>query len=215
VAHEHALHLGRDRAGLLVDRDDAAGVQGLVFGRRPRFAIVAGRRQNLVLRVLQLQAVRGQLQLAEEDDALVRAEDVVQKRLVEPDRAQRTGAIADDELEDLEPRAAGRPDAAADDFTGDRRRDAGAQFGNGLEGGAILVPNRKAVEQVFDGVQADAFEIGSAARADALEILQRRLKGIYCTTIASPFPTRISLIRAGSSKGSSMLMPAGFSGDLE
>ena len=54
-------------------------------------ALVAGHlRQHLVLRVLQLQPVRRQLELAEEDDALMRPEDVVEKRLVEPDRAQRT-----------------------------------------------------------------------------------------------------------------------------
>ncbi len=64
-------------------------------------------------------------------------------------------------------------------------------------------------------MQADPLEIRRTPRTDALEILQRRLKGIYCTTIASPFPTRISLMRAGSSKGSSMLMPEGFSADLE
>ncbi len=30
VMHEHALHLGRHGPGLLVDRDDAAGVQRVV-----------------------------------------------------------------------------------------------------------------------------------------------------------------------------------------
>jgi hypothetical protein len=64
-------------------------------------------------------------------------------------------------------------------------------------------------------VQTDTLEIGGAPRTDAFEELKRRLEGVYCTTIASPFPTRISLIRAGSSKGSSMLMPEGFSVDRE
>ena len=102
-----------------------------------------------------------------------------------------------------------------DDFAEDRGRDAGPQRRDGLERAAVLVADREPIEEVLDCVQADALEVGRAARPDAFEELQRRLKGIYCTTIASPFPTRISLMPAGSSKGSSMLMPEGFSGDFE
>ncbi len=145
----------------------------------------------------------------------MRPEDVVEKRLVEPDGTQRAGAIADDQLEDLETRAPRRTDAAPDDVADDRGGDTRAQRRDRLECAAIFVADRKAVEQVFDRVQAHAFEIGGAPRTDPLEVLQRRLQGIYCTTIASPFPTRISLMRAGSSKGSSMLMPEGFSADFE
>ena len=83
-----------------------------------------------------------------------------------------------------------RPDAAADDLADDGGRLRRAQRGDGLEVAAILVANRKAVEQVFDGVETDAFEIGGAPRADAFQILQRRLKRLYCTTIASPFSRR-------------------------
>ena len=49
---------------------------------------------DLVLRTLHLQAVRRELELAEQDHALVRMEDVVEERLVEPDRAQAAGLIA-------------------------------------------------------------------------------------------------------------------------
>ena len=42
---------------------------------------------DLVLRILELQAVRGQLQLAVQDDTLMGMEDVGEERLVEPDRA--------------------------------------------------------------------------------------------------------------------------------
>jgi ABC-type transporter Mla subunit MlaD len=159
--------------------------------------------------------VRGQLELAEQDDALVRLEDVVEERLVEPDRAQRAGAVAQEQLEDLEPGAAGRPDAAADDLADDRRRLAGAQRRDRLEVAAILVADRESIEEVLDGVETDAFEIGGAPRADTFQVLQRRLERVYCTTIASPLPTRISLMRAGSSKGSSMPMPLGFSAERE
>ena len=91
MVHEHALHLGRDRTGLLVDRNDAAGMQRVVvmpaMDAGGRLGIVGRLREDFVLRVLQLQPVRRQLELAEQDDALVRTEDVVEERLVEPDGA--------------------------------------------------------------------------------------------------------------------------------
>ena len=122
--------------------------------------------------------MRRQLELAEEDDALMRTEDVVEERLVEPDGAERAGAVAHDQLEDLEARPARRANPAPDDFADDRRRDAGPQRGDRLERAAILVADREPIEEVFDRVQADALEIGRAPRADALEELQRRLRGI-------------------------------------
>ena len=99
--------------------------------------------QDFVLRVLQLQAVRRHLELAEQDDALVRVEDVGEKRLVEPDRAQRAGRVARRALEDPEARPARRPDAAADDLADDRRRCAGLQRGNRLEAAAVFVADRE------------------------------------------------------------------------
>ena len=42
---------------------------------------------------------------------------------------------------------------------------------------AILVPRGKPVEQVFDGAEPDALEIGRAARPDALQILERAASG--------------------------------------
>ena len=47
--------------------------------------------QDLVLRILHLHPVRGQLEPAEQDHALMRMEDVVEKRLIEEDRAKRAG----------------------------------------------------------------------------------------------------------------------------
>src|SRR5262249_56218014 len=105
---------------------------------------------NLVLRALHLEAVRRQLELAEQDDALVRTENVVEERLVEPDRAQAARLVAQEHLEDLEARPPRRPDAAAQHLSGHRRGDAAAARRDGLEVAAILVPRGKAVEQVFD-----------------------------------------------------------------
>ncbi len=44
----------------------------------------------------------------------------------------------------------------------------------GCKAAAVFVAERKAVQQVFDGVQAGAREIGRAPRADALQVLERR-----------------------------------------
>ena len=173
VMDEHALHLRGDGPGLLVDRDDAARVQRVFVRRRwlniSGVGAVAGvLRQNLVLRILHLQAMRRQLQLAEEDDALVRPEYVVEKWLIEPDGAQPAGLVAHHQLEDLESRPPRRTNAAADDLAEHRRRDARPQLRNRLERAAIFVADRKPVKKVFDGVQAHALEVGSAPRPDSL-----------------------------------------------
>jgi hypothetical protein len=39
---------------------------------------------------------------------------------------------------------------------------------------AILVPGRKPVEEILDGEEADALEVGGSTRTDAFEKLQRR-----------------------------------------
>jgi hypothetical protein len=159
--------------------------------------------------------VRRQFELAEQDYPLMRLENVAQERLVEPDRTNRARTIAKQQLEDLEAWAAGRPDAAGDDFAQHRRGYSRPEGCDCLKVPAILVADRKAIQQVFDRVEADPLEIGGTAGANALEVLKGRLQRVYWTTNASPFPTRISLILAGSSKGSSMPMPDGFSADLE
>jgi hypothetical protein len=40
---------------------------------------------------------------------------------------------------------------------------------------AVLVADRKPIQQVFDRFESDAAEIGGAPRADALQILKRPL----------------------------------------
>ena len=84
-------------------------------------------------------------------------------------------AIAHQHLEDPEARPARRADAAADDLADDRGGDARAQRRDRLEVAAVLVADRKAVEQIFDGVQADALQVGGAARPDAFQELQRAI----------------------------------------
>ena len=117
VVHEHALHLGRQRAGFLVYRHDPSCVKRIVLGALAALFIVwLLRFEDFVLRILELQPVRRQLEASKQNDPLVRPEHVIQKWLVEPDSAERTGAVADQQLEDLEPGPAGRTHAAADDL---------------------------------------------------------------------------------------------------
>jgi hypothetical protein len=44
---------------------------------------------------------------------------------------------------------------------------------------AVLIADREPVQQIFDGLEADATEIGRAARTDAFEILKRPLQRVW------------------------------------
>src|SRR4051794_32049109 len=115
MVNQHALHLRSDRARLLVDWHDAAGVQCVLLVATAVLTVL-GLRQNLVLRLLHVQPLRRELQLAKQRHALVRLEYVVQEWLVEPDGTERTRSVAYQELENLEARPPRRADAAADDL---------------------------------------------------------------------------------------------------
>ena len=175
---ERALHLGGQLSRFFVDWDDSAGMQRLVdrVAGLPGFAILIT--DDFVLGALHLQAVRIQLQLSVEDHVLMGAEHVLQKRLVEPDGAHAAGRIAYQHFENLESRAARRPNAAAEDFPADSRGNVGFQGGNRLEVPAILVPCGKPVQQILDCREADVFQVGGASRPDALQILKRSLQRI-------------------------------------
>ena len=166
--------------------------------------------QDLVLRVLHLQAVRGQLELAEQDDALMRMEDVVEERLVEPDRAQRCRCRSRTSISKILKR--GRRVGRMPQLTTSPATDAatpGLQRRDGLEAAAILVADGKAIEQIFDRGEADALQIGGAPRPDALQVLQRSEGSIEAGELdalpsaptgrssRSPLPTRISRMRDG------------------
>ncbi len=57
---------------------------------------------------------------------------------------------------------------------GDRRLDAGLYRGDRLQPAAVFVPQRETEQQVFDGVQTDAGQVGGTPGADAFEKLKRR-----------------------------------------
>ena len=106
----------------------------------------------------------------------MRPEHVSEKALVEEHGAQRSGVIAYEHLEDPETWTARRPDATAHHFPDDGCRRARAQGRDGLKGAAVLVPDGKPIEQIFDRGQADPLQIRGASRTHPLEELERRLE---------------------------------------
>jgi hypothetical protein len=106
-------------------------------------------------------------------------EDVVEKRLVEPDRAQAACAVADEHFKDSKPRTTSRTDSAAEDFAGNGCGNPGSQRRDGLKMPAILVTCGKPIEEILDGREADVLQIGGAARADAFEVLEGTLEGVH------------------------------------
>src|SRR5205823_12995584 len=179
LMHERALHFRGELPGLLVDGYDTPGVyrRGIPLGLVDSFDsfesfVRFDSFDKFVLRTLHLQAVRRQLELPEQDDALVRAEDVVQEWLIEPDRAQAPRAIPHEHLEDLEPRPARRTHAAAQDLARDRGRYAGLQRRDGLEMSPVFIACGKPIQQILDRRQTDPLQIRRASRTYTLEILQ-------------------------------------------
>lgn len=220
--HELALHARRESTGLLVDRDDPAGVDCFLsfVGGIGVGGIREPAPDDFVLRIGHLQAAAVQLDRTEQHDLLVRLKDVAKEGLVEPDDADRSAAIANERLENLEPRPPRRADAAAENLARNRRDGSRFQAGDRLKMRAVLVAERKTIEKIFDGLEAGAPQIGRAPRPDAFQILERRGKELgqspYCCTItARPSASSISRMRFGSANGASTLMPRGYSGERE
>jgi hypothetical protein len=200
LVHERALHLRRELARLLVHRHDPPGVDRAAV-ERVTIAFAPFVRSfdpiplfdafhQFVLRTLHLEPVRGELELAEQDHALVRMEDVVEEGLVEPDGAQAPRPIADEHLEDPEPRPPRRPDAAAENLAEHRRRHAGTQLRDRLEMAAVLVARREPVKEILDRRQPRAPEIRRPPRPHAFQKLERTLQRVHgsahCTMTAVP-----------------------------
>ena len=174
VMNDSSLHLRRQRPGLLVDGDDPARVDRFLFRRRVLAFLLP---HDLVLGIRQvISTAARQLQRAEQDDLLMRLEDVAQKWLVEIRDSKRAALIADDHVEDLESRPAGGPNARADDLDEDRGGFARLERRDLPELSAVLVTDREPVQQVFDGREANTLEVRRAARPDALQVPERSLQ---------------------------------------
>ena len=179
VVNDPSLSLRRQRAGLLVNGDEAPGVDPLlvlVF-RRPLAARRS--REDFVLRIRELEAARSfQLHLAKQHDLLVALEHLMKKRLVEPDRARHAAGVAEQQLEDLEARPTGRPEMATEDLADHRSRVARLEARDRLKMASIFIPDGKPVEEILDRGKARALQIRRAAGTDALEKLQRHLEDV-------------------------------------
>src|SRR5262249_32952141 len=115
---------------------------------------------------------------AEENDVLVRPEDVLEKWLIEPDRPHAARLIAHEHLEDLEPRTPRRTDAAAQHFPTHRRGSVRLERRDRLEVATVLVPYWKPIQEVLDRDQTRVLQIRGAPRPDAFQILERSLEWI-------------------------------------
>ena len=105
---------------------------------------------------------------------LTAREDVAKERLIQPHRANRPAAVVDRRFEDFEAGTPRRSKAASQNPSADRRRLTGFERRDRLQAAAIFVSDGKAIQEIFDRLEAGALEIGRAARSDALQILQRR-----------------------------------------
>ena len=107
----------------------------------------------------------------------MRADDVVQERLIRPhDRI--AALVVNDRREEAEVRAARLLQPALQDLADDGRRLPGPQADDRLHAAAILVPHRKAEQEVFDRREAGLRELGGLTRTDALQERQWRLQDV-------------------------------------
>ena len=108
--------------------------------------------------------------------------------LVEPCRAQRTGSVADDHLGHLHLSAADGPGVRALHRPQYGGLFAVGQAVNWLELAVIVVPARKVIQHVFQGIQAHLVERLRQLAADALHHRHRRVDARYIVGIACTAP---------------------------
>jgi hypothetical protein len=118
--------------------------------------------------------VPAHLDRTEEDHLLAGSEHVAQERLVEPRRAESAGGVADQRFENLEARTAGGAQTAAQNPGAQRGNLPRLEAGNRLQPAAILVANRKPIEEILEAEEPGARQVGCPARTDAFQILERR-----------------------------------------
>ena len=186
-AHGHLLRevredapqgLDRERAELLVDRDEAAGVDPAVLVPL----------DDLVLRRAHHEEARAHgvgLDEAEEDDPLPAGERLLQVRLVEEHRLEPPAAVVEAHLVDRQaPRA---PQPGHRDLAGDGDAHAGAQVGHAREAPPVLVAHGQVEQEVLGGAHADLRERLGLLRADALDELDRRVE-VHVPRVIFPRP---------------------------
>ena len=178
--------MGRDAARAFVHGDDAARVQRHgdgPGGRLPGCVGSRGRARGLVhgleLRVGNLQAARSpELDLAEQHDVLVRPDHVFQEGLIGPHHLDLAARVLHERGEQAKVRPPGVLHMAVQHFAADGGHLPRFEADDGLETASVFVPHGKAEQQVLDRVQARLLQVRRLARADALQVLQRRLQDV-------------------------------------
>jgi hypothetical protein len=166
-AIEEGPHGSLDEAlGEPVHRDDAPHV------KRGVLALLHG----FELRILYRQgSLRARHDLPIEHHALPALEDLSEVRLVEPEPQEKAGVIAEEDLERCTRPTPGR-ERDPDDGAAGRLGVPDAKPTKRHQLTAILVPSRKPVEGILDGVELESCQQSGPLGADALEVLQGRVR---------------------------------------
>src|SRR5262249_52293649 len=130
-------------------------------------------RDELVLRVHEVEPGRVQLDVAEHNDLEMWFQNVGEKCLIHPRAADGSTRVGDYRVEDSKPASSRDRQVGCLDLAQYGRLCAGAQRGDRLHTAPVFVAKRKPVQQVFDGDKACTFEIGRFTRTDPLQELKR------------------------------------------
>ena len=108
----------------------------------------------------------------------MRSQDVGKERLIHPGAPDGAASITNDRVENLETTAPRDGDVCAFDLTEHCRPHSGTQRGDRLHVAAVFVPERKAVQEIFDRDETGAFEVRGLARTDAFLKLDRSVEKV-------------------------------------
>ena len=172
---------GRGAAGGFVDGDDAVDFEGGVLEGLGGGVGVVGVGEELELGLEHFEAAgggAGGLDGAVEGDEGAEGEAVFEVGAVEPHGFEGGGALADGELK--EGHAGGAKEGGAADFRDDGGGGAGLEGRDGLGVEAVFVAEGQVVEEVFDGEDALAGELGGDAVADAFDKAKGRGEIGHC-----------------------------------
>src|SRR5262249_26613295 len=114
------------------------------------------------------------LDRTKEHDLLAGSKHVAQEWLIQPGDPQAAALILHKRFKDLEARAARGSKAAVHHLRNDGGGLTRLQRSNRRKTAAIFIADGKAIEKILDRREAGVCEVGSAARPDAFQKLQRR-----------------------------------------
>jgi hypothetical protein len=113
----------------------------------------------------------------------VRADDVLEKRLIRPHRLDLAARVLHERGEQAKAGSTCGLQARRQHFAADGNRLSRLDRHDRLQPAAIFVANRKSKQQIFDGEQAGLLEIRGFPRTNALQILQGQLKDVVGHTV--------------------------------